>query len=71
MLKAGASSVKVKIETGHGKHMILDEINNGHYNLVVMGTQGRGWIEEIFIGDVAHAVIRKSNVSLFLAPFRR
>ncbi|MFA4844005.1 MAG: universal stress protein [Candidatus Margulisiibacteriota bacterium] len=71
LLKAGASSVKVKIETGHGKQAIIDEINNGHYDLVVMGTQGRGWIEEVFLGDIAHAVIRNSNTSLLLVPFRK
>jgi len=71
LLKAGARSVKVKIETGRAKQAITDEINHGNYNLVVMGTQGRGWIEEIFLGDVAHAVIRKSNISLLLVPFRK
>jgi len=71
LLKAGARGVKVKIETGHAKQAIIDEINGGNYNLVVMGTQGRGWIEEVFIGDVAHAVIRKSNTSILLVPFRK
>ena len=71
LLKAGAKSVKIKIETGHAKPAIANEINGGNYNLVVMGTQGRGWIEEIFIGDIAHAVIRNSNTSLLLVPFRK
>jgi len=71
LLKAGARDAKVKIETGHAKQAITDEINNGNYNLVVMGTQGRGWIEEVFLGDIAHAVIRNSNTSLLLVPFRK
>jgi ACR3 family arsenite transporter len=71
LLKAGARSVQVKVETGRAKQAITDEINHGNYNLVVMGTQGRGWVEEVFMGDVAHAVIRKSNVSLLLVPFRK
>ncbi|MDD5382152.1 MAG: universal stress protein [Candidatus Margulisbacteria bacterium] len=71
LLKAGARSVKIKIETGHAKQTIIDEINNGNYDLVVMGAQGRGWIEEVFLGDIAHAVIRKSNTSLLLVPFRK
>jgi len=71
LLRAGAKSVKIKIETGYAKETIINEINNGHYNLVVMGTQGRGWIEEVFLGDIAHAVIRNSNASLLLVPFRK
>ena len=71
LLKAGAKDAKIKIETGHTKQLIVNEINNGDYNLVVMGTQGRGWIEEILIGGVAHTVIRKSNTSLLLVPYKR
>ncbi len=71
LLKAGARDAKVKIETGQAKQAITDEINNGNYNLVVMGTQGRGWVEEVFLGDIAHGVIRKSRASLLLIPWSR
>ncbi|MDD4980660.1 MAG: universal stress protein [Candidatus Omnitrophica bacterium] len=71
LLNAGAKNVITKLETGHTKQLIINEINSKDYNLVIMGTQGRGWIEEVFIGGVAHAVIRKSNTSLLLAPFRK
>ncbi len=71
LLKVGAKDVRIKIETGHTKQLIVNEINSGDYSLVAMGTQGRGWIKEVLIGGVAHAVIRKSNTSLLLVPFRR
>ncbi len=71
LLKVGAKDVRIKIETGHTKQLIVNEINSGDYSLVAMGTQGRGWIEEVLIGGVAHTVIRKSNTSLLLVPFRR
>ena len=71
LLDRGIKEVTVKFETGHAKQAIINEINNNKYNLVVMGTQGRGWIEEVFIGGIAHAVIRKSNSSLLLVPYKR
>jgi nucleotide-binding universal stress UspA family protein len=71
LLSVGAKNVITKLETGHTKQSIIKEINSNDYNLVVMGTQGRGWIEEVFIGGVAHAVIRKSKTSLLLIPFKR
>jgi ACR3 family arsenite transporter len=71
LLSAGAKNVITKLGTGHTKQLIINEINSNDYRLVVMGTQGRGWIEEVFIGGVAHAVIRKSNTSLLLVPFRK
>jgi nucleotide-binding universal stress UspA family protein len=67
----GVKEVAVKVETGHAKQAIINEINNNKYNLVVMGTQGRGWMEEVFIGGIAHAVVRKSNSSLLLVPYKR
>ena len=71
LIDRGIKEVTVKLETGHAKQAIINEINNNKYNLVVMGTQGRGWIEEVFIGGIAHAVIRKSNSSLLLVPYKR
>ena len=71
LLDRGIKDVATKLETGHPKQAIINEINNNKYNLVVMGTQGRGWIEEVFIGGIAHAVVRKSNSSLLLVPYKK
>jgi len=71
LLDRGIKDVTTKLETGHPKQAIINEINNNKYNLVVMGTQGRGWIEEVFIGGIAHAVVRNSNSSLLLVPYKR
>jgi len=71
LLDRGIKEVTVKLETGHAKWAIINEINNNTYNLVVMGMQGRGWIEEVFIGGIAHAVVRQSNSSLLLVPYKR
>ncbi|MDD2689550.1 MAG: universal stress protein [Candidatus Omnitrophica bacterium] len=71
LIGKGIKEVTTKLETGHAKQAIINEINNNKYNLVVMGTQGRGWIEEVFIGGIAHAVVRKSNSSLLLVPHKR
>jgi len=71
LLGCGVKEVATKLETGHPKQALINEINNNKYGLVIMGTQGRGWIEEVFIGGIAHAVVRKSNSSLLLVPFKR
>jgi nucleotide-binding universal stress UspA family protein len=71
LVERGVGDVATKLETGHAKQAIINEINTNKYGLVVMGTQGRGWIEEVFIGGIAHAVMRKSNSSILLVPYRR
>lgn len=39
--------------------------------LVVMGSQGRGFIEEIYLGSVSHNVVRHSAASVLLIPAKR
>jgi len=36
--------------------------------MVVMGSQGRGFIGEVFLGSVSHTVTRHSKVPLLLIP---
>ena len=39
--------------------------------LVVMGSQGHGFIKELFLGSVSHGVARLSDASVLLVPARR
>lgn len=36
--------------------------------MAVMGTQGRGFVREIFLGSVSHGVLRNSSVPVLLIP---
>ncbi|MBW6509160.1 MAG: universal stress protein [Desulfuromonadales bacterium] len=38
--------------------------------MVVMGTQGRGFVREFFLGSVSHNVVRHSPVPVLLIPMR-
>jgi len=40
-------------------------------SLVVMGSQGRGLIKEVFLGSVSHAMARQGNAHLLLVPMAR
>lgn len=40
-------------------------------SLIVMGTQGRGFIPEVLLGSVSHAVARQANVPVLLIPAQR
>lgn len=67
LLKKGAEEVNIKILYGIPAKEILTESKNG-YSLIIMGSQGRGFFKEIFIGSVSHNVARNSDVSLLLIP---
>ena len=66
--KKGASQVQIKIPYGNPTTEILGEITAGKYSLVVMGSQGRGFIREVFLGSVSHNITRHAAVSVLLIP---
>lgn len=64
----GATDIQVKIPYGLPTEEILKEIETGHYSLVVMGSQGRGFVRQLFLGSVSHNIARHADVSVLLIP---
>lgn len=64
-------SVDIQIRFGSPTAEILKIVDEQQIPLVVMGTQGRGFIKEIFVGSVSHNIVRHSSSSVLLIPGRR
>lgn len=64
------SSAVVEIEVCYGSPFqeITRRVRDNNVSLVVMGSQGRGFIEEIFLGSVSHNVARHTEAPLLLIP---
>ena len=71
LLEKGAMNILLKIPYGNPTSEILNALKGGDYSLVVMGSQGRGFIQEIFLGSVSHNVARNAPVSVLLIPALR
>lgn len=71
LAKAGAKNVDVRILYGEPSDEIIGYTEESGATLVVMGSQGRGFLQEIFIGSVSHDLVRKSPVSVLLVPAKR
>lgn len=67
LIKKGAKDVKIEIPYGSPTQAILNKSKDGH-TLIVMGSQGRGFIKEMFIGSVSHNVARSADISVLLVP---
>lgn len=67
----GARTVSVKIPYGNPTAEILQELHRDVYSLVVMGSQGRGFIKEVFLGSVSHHIAREAATSVLLVPALR
>ncbi|MCL5030622.1 MAG: universal stress protein [Bacteroidetes bacterium] len=70
LVKKGATNVEIKIPYGNPTQEILNESKNG-YTLIVMGSQGRGFIKELFLGSVSHNIARSADMSVLLMPALR
>lgn len=47
---------------------ILRVIREEQVSWVIMGSQGRGWIREIYLGNVSHNIARHASVPVLLVP---
>ena len=67
----GASSIQTKIAYGVPTMEILAEAKAGNYSLIVMGSQGKGYIHDMFLGSVSLNIARRAGVSVLLIPAMR
>lgn len=68
LINIGTREVNIEIPYGSTTQEILREVNNNPYSLIVMGSQGRGFISEVFLGSVSHNIVRKAPVPVLLVP---
>ncbi len=66
--ECGARSVHVEIPYGSPTAFILERARNDKYTLILMGSQGRGFIHEVFLGSVANNVARHAALPVLLVP---
>jgi nucleotide-binding universal stress UspA family protein len=55
-------------DPGHPLPAIIQVLKSQDISLIVMGTQGKGFIKEIFLGSVAHNVSRMAPCPVLLIP---
>jgi nucleotide-binding universal stress UspA family protein len=64
----GPVEVQLEIPYGLPKQEIVQRADLPDVSLIVMGTQGRGFLGEFFLGSVAAHVARRSSVPTLLVP---
>ncbi len=67
----GTRDIHIELAYGSPKQKIIERIRKGDVSLVAMGSQGRGFIKELFLGSVSHAVARFSEAPTLLIPSKR
>lgn len=67
----GSVEVNIIVKLGSPSVEILNLIKDLKVQLVVMGSQGRGFVKELFLGSVSNVVARNADASVLLIPSKR
>jgi nucleotide-binding universal stress UspA family protein len=67
----GATDVQIEIPFGSPIQEIVRRAKDADDTVIVMGSQGRGLISEVFLGSVSHQVVRQAPVPVLLIPALR
>ncbi|WP_170270422.1 universal stress protein [Heliorestis acidaminivorans] len=68
LMSLGAQDVKIEVPFGSPKELILEKVRSSKYSVVLMGSQGKGFIEELLLGSVSYSVVRKSLIPVLMIP---
>ena len=72
MLRAAAETVpqdipcQTVVTHGPAARAIVDLVNDGQHDLVVMGSRGRGGVGSLMLGSVSHRVLHESPVPVLV-----
>lgn len=67
----GDAEIEIRILYGSPYVEIINFVHDQVISLVVMGSQGRGFVQELFLGSVSHNVARHVATSIMLIPAQR
>jgi len=69
--EGGAASVEIEIPYGSPTQIILERARANSFSLILMGSQGKGFIREVFLGSVANNVARLAPLPVLFVPALR
>jgi nucleotide-binding universal stress UspA family protein len=65
---AGVPDVQTRVALGHPVALILEVLKTTDISMILLGTQGKGYIAEISVGSVAHNISRFAPCPMLLIP---
>jgi nucleotide-binding universal stress UspA family protein len=71
LVARGGAEVALEVRAGKPYQAIVATAQETDAHLVVMGSQGRGFVPELFLGSVSHQVARHAPAPVLLVPAAR
>ncbi|OHB54829.1 MAG: hypothetical protein A2Y07_07260 [Planctomycetes bacterium GWF2_50_10] len=69
--KRGVQEIKIELPYGFPIQEIVNHAKYDAVSLIIMGSQGRGFISEVLLGSVSHNVARHATVPVLLISAKR
>jgi nucleotide-binding universal stress UspA family protein len=66
--QCGAGSVPIEVPYGSPATIILERARSKAFSLILMGSQGRGFINEVFMGSVSNHIARCAPLPVLFVP---
>ncbi|MFW6368436.1 MAG: universal stress protein [Spirochaetota bacterium] len=67
----GNTSIRTEIRHGSPFIEILQSARTNRASMIVLGSQGRGFVRELFLGSVSHNIARHSDIPVMLIPYSK
>lgn len=67
----GDKSIQTILKEGEIGQTILDTAKEMNVDVIVMGSHGRKWLENILMGSQSKAVLGKTTIPLFIVPTKK
>lgn len=64
------SDIEVVAEQGDFPSVILDIAKRFHYDIIVLGSHSKNWLESVVIGSVTESVLAKTKIPMFIIPVK-
>lgn len=64
----GENKVHKEVEFGRPGPLIVKKTRKGGYSILVIASQGRGYMAEVFLGRVANHVVHRSTIPVLVVP---
>jgi nucleotide-binding universal stress UspA family protein len=59
---------EVIVREGHPVEEILNTVDEKECDMIVLGTHGKGWLKQAFLGSVARSVLERTRRPVFIIP---
>ena len=63
-----ATTAEVVISEGYPAEQILEQADKLDCDMIVMGTHGKGFMQQAFLGSVAKRVLRRTRKPIYIVP---